>query len=75
MTPEPRNIGVARFGIAIFVMLLYGLALAVLMRVETPATNKDVLMLLLGNLGPLLGAIGGHYFTPRAMRGGANNAG
>lgn len=75
MTTEPRNIGVARFGIAILVMILYGLSLAVLMQAEMPATNKDVLMLLLGNLGPLLGSIGSHYFTPRAMRGGANNAG
>ncbi len=69
MTWARRNIGAARVGIALIVLTLYGVAVAVLVNVEIPASNKDVLMLLLGNLGPLLGAIGGHYFMPTNRRG------
>ncbi|CAG2087987.1 ABC-type multidrug transport system permease subunit [Xanthomonas arboricola] len=66
MTFISRNMGTARLGIALIVFLLYGLAIAVLVNSEIPAGNKDVLMLLLGNLGPLMGAIGGYYY--RAQR-------
>lgn len=69
MTFASRNIGAARMGIALIVLVLYGVAVAVLVNVEIPASNKDVLMLLLGNLGPLLGGISGHYFMPSNRRG------
>ncbi|WP_426805372.1 hypothetical protein [Stenotrophomonas sp. SrG] len=68
MTFATRNIGAARIGIALIVMVLYGVAVAVLVNVEIPQANKDVLMLLLGNLGPLMGAIGQHYFTSTPRR-------
>lgn len=68
MTFATRNIGAARIGIALIVMVLYGLAVAVLVNVQIPEANKDVLMLLLGNLGPLMGAIGQHYFTATPRR-------
>lgn len=69
MTFATRNIGAARVGIALIVLVLYGVAVAVLVNVEIPQANKDVLMLLLGNLGPLLGAIGGYYFNISGRRG------
>lgn len=69
MTFATRNIGAARVGIALIVLVLYGVAVAVLVNVEIPQANKDVLMLLLGNLGPLLGAIGGYYFNISNRRG------
>lgn len=69
MTFATRNIGAARMGIALIVFVLYGLAVAVLINAEIPQANKDVLMLLLGNLGPLLGAIGQHYFNAERRRG------
>lgn len=69
MTFASRNIGAARMGIALIVLVLYGVAVAVLVNVEIPQANQNVLMLLLGNLGPLLGAIGGHYFMPSNRRG------
>lgn len=68
MTFATRNIGAARVGIALIVLVLYGVAVAVLVNVEIPQANKDVLMLLLGNLGPLLGAIGGYYFNVAGRR-------
>lgn len=69
MTFATRNIGAARLGIALIVFVLYGVAVAVLVNAQIPDGNKEVLMLLLGNLGPLLGAIGGHYFMPTNRRG------
>ncbi len=66
MTFITQNMGTARLGIALIVFLLYGLAIAVLVNSEIPAGKKDVLMLLLGNLGPLMGAIGSYYY--RAQR-------
>lgn len=63
MTFATRNIGAARVGIALIVLVLYGVAVAVLVNVEIPPANKEVLMMMLGNLGPLLGAIGSHYFN------------
>jgi ABC-type multidrug transport system permease subunit len=73
MTTATRNVGAARVGIALIVLVLYGVAVAVLVNVQIPAANKDVLMLLLGNLGPLLGAIGGYYFNITAPRRGTTN--
>lgn len=69
MTWATRNVGSARVGIALIVLVLYGLAVGVMVNVEIPQANKDVLMLLLGNLGPLLGAIGGYYFNIPSRRG------
>lgn len=69
MTFATRNIGAARLGIALIVFVLYAVAVAVLVNAQIPEGNKEVLMLLLGNLGPLLGAIGGHYFMPSGRRG------
>jgi len=63
MTFATRNIGAARIGIALIVLVLYGVAVAIMVNIEIPQANKDVLMLLLGNLGPLLGNIGSHYFN------------
>lgn len=68
MTFSSRNIGAARIGVALIVLILYGLAIAVLVQVQIPESNRDVLMLLLGNLGPLLGAIGGYYFNTQTKR-------
>ncbi|QIO88476.1 hypothetical protein G9274_002161 [Stenotrophomonas rhizophila] len=68
MTFATRNIGAARIGIALIVLVLYGLAIAILVNIEIPQANKDVLMLLLGNLGPLLGSIGSHYFNSHSKR-------
>lgn len=73
MTFATRNIGAARIGIALIVLMLYGLALAVLINIEVPPANKDVLMMLLGNLGPLLGAIGGYYFNISNRRGSSGS--
>lgn len=73
MTFATRNIGAARMGIALIVLVLYAVAVAVLVNAEIPKANKDVLMLLLGNLGPLLGAIGQHYFTTSNRRGSSGS--
>jgi len=50
-------------GIALIVFVLYGVSVAVLVNVPIPQENKDALMLLLGNLGPAIGAVMAHYFN------------
>lgn len=69
MSSPARNTATARLGIALFVLVLYGVAIAVLVNVEIPPANKDVLLLLLGNLGPLLGGVAGYYFNIPSRRG------
>ncbi|MCI2243800.1 hypothetical protein L3067_04155 [Xanthomonas sp. PPL568] len=63
MTTARRSVGVARMGIALIVLVLYGSAVAVLVNAAIPQENKDPLMLLLGNLGPAIGAVMAHYFN------------
>lgn len=63
MTFTSRNVGAARFGIALIVLVLYGAAVAVLVNVQIPDGNKDLLNFLLGGLSTLIGAIGGYYFN------------
>jgi hypothetical protein len=63
VTTARRSVGVARMGIALIVLVLYGISVAVLVNAAIPEANKDPLMLLLGNLGPAIGAVMAHYFN------------
>jgi hypothetical protein len=63
VTTARRSVGVARLGIALIVLMLYGVSVAVLVNAPIPQENKDALMLLLGNLGPAIGAVMAHYFN------------
>jgi len=63
MTIVRRSVGASRMGIALIVFVLYGVSVAVLVNVPIPQENKDALMLLLGNLGPAIGAVMAHYFN------------
>ncbi|NIJ86979.1 hypothetical protein [Xanthomonas arboricola] len=68
MTTARRSVGVARLGIALIVLTLYGISVAVLVNAAIPQENKDPLMLLLGNLGPAIGAVMAHYFNDATRR-------
>ncbi len=69
MTWATRNIGAARVGIAIFVLFLQGIAMAALFVVEVPASNKDMILMVIAGLSTLTGAIGGYYFGVSTKRG------
>lgn len=58
-----RNVGAARMGIALIVLMLYGLTIAILANVPIPAENKDAFMLLVGTLGPMMGGVVQYYFN------------
>lgn len=71
MTTATRNAGSSRMGIALIVMVLYGIAMAVLANVPIPEANKDAFMMLIGNLGPLTGGVVGYYFNISRRSNGA----
>lgn len=63
MTWVARNQGVARVGIAVFILFLYGMAMATLAFTAIPIDNKDVFVVLIGGLNTALGGIVGYFFN------------
>ncbi|WP_102945320.1 hypothetical protein [Stenotrophomonas sp. VV52] len=62
MTFATRNVGAARFGLAVLHVFLLGMAMAALLYVNVPANNENALMLLIGALVANNGGIGSYYF-------------
>lgn len=58
-----RNVGVARVGIAVMILFLYGMAMATMGFTAIPAENKDVFIVLVGGLNTALGGIVGYFFN------------
>lgn len=69
MTFSSRNVGAARFGIAIIILLLYGAALFVAIYTPVPPENREIFAGLVGGLNLALGGVISHYLTGPARRG------
>ena len=71
VTFATRNAGAGRIGIAILILFLYGMAMAALVGVSIPQSNRDAFALLLGGLNTALGGVVGYFFNiSRRQAGG-----
>lgn len=63
MSWAEKNAGVARVGIAVMILFLYGMAMATMAFTAIPIENKDVFIVLVGGLNTALGGIVGFFFN------------
>lgn len=63
MTWAARNAGVARVGVAVIILFLYGMAMATMAFTAIPVENKDVFIVLVGGLNTALGGVVGYFFN------------
>ncbi|OOW67106.1 hypothetical protein Xmar_07815 [Xanthomonas axonopodis pv. martyniicola] len=73
MTFATRNAGAGRIGIAILILFLYGMAMAALVGVSIPQSNRDAFALLLGGLNTALGGVVGYFFNISSRRPSSGN--
>lgn len=71
MTFASRNIGAARFGIALVILALYGAALFVALYTPVPPENREIFAGLVGGLNMALGGVVAHYLTNSRRSSGA----
>ncbi|KRG47358.1 hypothetical protein P6166_04585 [Stenotrophomonas sp. HITSZ_GD] len=73
MSWATRNAGAGRIGIAVLILFMYGMAMAALITVAIPDSNRDAFSLLLGGLNTALGGVVGYFFniTSRRQAGGS----
>lgn len=64
MTFASRNIGAARFGLSLLILMLYGACLFVSIYVPVPTENREVFAGLVGGLNMALGGVVGFYLAP-----------
>lgn len=68
MTFASRNVGAARAGIAIIILLLIGMGMAAMLSVAVPDGNKDAFLMLIGGLNTAMGGIIQFYFNIGSRR-------
>jgi len=68
MTFATRNAGAGRIGIAIFILFLFGMAMAALMWTVVPPENKEAFVMLVGGLNTALGGIIQFFFNIATRR-------
>lgn len=71
MTFATRNIGAARFGIAMIILALYGAALFVSIYTPVPPENREIFAGLVGGLNLALGGVISFYLTGARRNTGA----
>ena len=63
MTWATRNLGAGRVGIAVIILVMYGVAMTSLALNQIPEGNRDAFALLLGGLNTALGGVVGFFFN------------